>query len=260
MKECLFCHHELTTRLNHKRQKTKEHIFPMWLLEEFELKGKLLTFSNLEAKRQDGQSAQLTPPLPIRELTLNKWVLGNICASCNNGWLSELENSTKPDLIALIEGGASKIQNGTKLAGWIAKTAYILSCYLTPPVGGLPKSWGDELYLSRGNLPSDTAVFFTDAIDPSYWFSIPSTFEIRSRDKYSAQRVSKHSAKIIFQIGRISFQVVWSKTASCIVHYPAHSTLIASTKSIQPEFGERVPKHLNTGAVFQFMMSNALNV
>ncbi len=258
MKKCLFCHSDLVTTSDHPQQRTNEHIFPKWLLERYGIKKMQLAFSFLEAHSEDGISLQLTPPETRRSLSLNAFLLGNICASCNNGWMSELEERTKPDLIALHDGTPAKIEDKNSLSIWCAKTSFVLSSYLRPNVGALPENWGELLYARPSNLPDNTAVFYSPITSTRYWFSIPSTHEIRASNQADAQRAWRCSSKVVFQIGRAAFQVVWSNGATEFSHRTADSILINATIQVSPEFGVSIRNAGISDDLFVFMMSNSI--
>ena len=52
----------------------------------------------------------------------------NVCAECNNGWMSEIENSTKDILVPMIDGQSMSLDLDAqrKLASWTCKTAMVM--------------------------------------------------------------------------------------------------------------------------------------
>jgi hypothetical protein len=97
-----------------------------------------------------------------RRLAADALVEGRVCGTCNNGWMSSLENRAKPILIPLIDGQRSIFGFTTDerlvLARWAAKTAYALnsSSNLEDKVSA---SQPQELRASVTCLPSGVAVF-----------------------------------------------------------------------------------------------------
>ncbi|HEY6347202.1 MAG TPA: hypothetical protein VIY49_37400 [Bryobacteraceae bacterium] len=70
-------------------------------------------------------------PLHMREHTIGGFKCGRVCAGCNNGWMSKLEDDIKAILIGVIEG--SRPLNGLNenerflLARWTLKTVAALN-------------------------------------------------------------------------------------------------------------------------------------
>jgi hypothetical protein len=94
---------------------TEEDVFPIWLQRHL---------ASLA-----GQSGQLHP---------NRWpmITVPVCARCNNGWLSVLENDVsrivKPMLVA--ESATLSAPERVLVATWAAKIALLLDCFGTNPV------------------------------------------------------------------------------------------------------------------------------
>jgi hypothetical protein len=114
---CLFCGGSLSGE-----QRTREHIFPRWLLRRYEW-GK------------DGIAPMHASPdfelISGRIHRLSDLVEGRICRDCNGGWMSRLEVEVQPILTPLIDAtrplesndGAARLV----LARWAAKSAYVLN-------------------------------------------------------------------------------------------------------------------------------------
>jgi hypothetical protein len=102
---------------------SREHVFARWLLEELE---SLDAPINLYRGFGDGTSKQ--ERVAIR---LDSFKLKRVCTDCNNGWMSHLEETTKPILLGLIKGGrplsALEEEERRILARWAGKTAIIES-------------------------------------------------------------------------------------------------------------------------------------
>lgn len=67
---------------------------------------------------------------PYRQtISLQSFILRRICEGCNNGWMSRLEDSVKPTIVALMKGerGLSELSEDERrrLARWGAKTAIV---------------------------------------------------------------------------------------------------------------------------------------
>lgn len=98
------------------RERTNEHGFAEWLLDEFPAKGKVI--HTVSGGRDQ----------PIkRRWTANKLAAktGKVCKTCNSGWMSNLEVAVRPFLGSLIRGnGRTFYKDGQRLlAAWAVKTA-----------------------------------------------------------------------------------------------------------------------------------------
>lgn len=102
---------------------SQEHVFSHWLLQELQY---LDAPIGLFRAYGDGSSKQMRA-----EIKLDSFKLKRVCAACNNGWMSHLEDTVKPILWGLIKGG--RLLNSLEeeerriLARWVGKTATIES-------------------------------------------------------------------------------------------------------------------------------------
>jgi hypothetical protein len=106
---------------------TREHIFPFWLREAVGGGG---TATHFRA------AAGVAPP-PIGEhLEYERsweaedaeFVVRAVCASCNNGWMNDLDHAVMPIVVPLIRNDAPPIADDerTLLATWATKIALLL--------------------------------------------------------------------------------------------------------------------------------------
>lgn len=119
MKECIFCGLKLT-----KYNKSKEHVIPRWIIESLDfskskISGKHTSFPN-------------NPEIIYNQRShdINSFVLGNICKFCNNNWMSEIENSIKPILLAVLDDRSPTILSKEQcilFSKWAYKTAITIN-------------------------------------------------------------------------------------------------------------------------------------
>jgi hypothetical protein len=119
MKQCLFC----CTRLT-KDNRAKEHVIPLWILRRLDATGEMVSGRNWTYPNE---------PMKIiderRQIASSK-VFGEICKSCNCGWMSNLEADVTPIIEALWNVEAPTILiNGQchTLARWFFKTACVMN-------------------------------------------------------------------------------------------------------------------------------------
>jgi hypothetical protein len=107
-RSCVFC--GSTSNL------TREHVLPDWLSEI----GLDLTPSG----HQFGRLNKVPRQWSARPFTTK---VRMVCATCNNGWLSVLENAAKPMLAPLIRGESRRVpyDDQALIAAWTCKTAIV---------------------------------------------------------------------------------------------------------------------------------------
>lgn len=111
---CWFCDRTAGTR-------SKEHIFPQWLLKHH------------GAMDERVRPIRISMPLggvvasERGERPLRAHFNGEVCATCNNGWMSSLEGSAMPILTQIPRLGRISDDEAITLARWFAKTAVNLN-------------------------------------------------------------------------------------------------------------------------------------
>ncbi len=144
---CLFCAENLSG------VRSREHVFSQWLLDELKIRAEQV--SAVHTFQTEGLASE--PEVrSIRSLTLENIREGRICAHCNNGWMSDLENSCKGTLLDLIHGRRQPAQLSETecllVARWAAKTAYMLNSSANFPIKAPPEHL-KELYQNARDLP-----------------------------------------------------------------------------------------------------------
>jgi len=159
---CFFCGHELQSKsMSAKATATDEDIVPRWLQKD-------LGIANESVSPLLMQNAGRRP-LNIRRHTIGSFKAGRVCAGCNNGWMSQLENAAKPILIALIEGTRSfpdlDRDERFAIARWTLKTAAALnrsSIYGSPKLENSRPVPNEHLRkLADGKMPTEALVVGT---------------------------------------------------------------------------------------------------
>ena len=108
MKSCLLC-------LRADRPMTREHVFAHWLVRR--VHGGRLIASN--ASR--GGTLSTTAPVRIAGVT------AAVCAECNAGWMSTLEDSFRRAVFARPQVGTLQAADRITLSRWFTKTAVLLA-------------------------------------------------------------------------------------------------------------------------------------
>jgi hypothetical protein len=105
---CIFCRQPITT-------KSDEHIFPQWLQEYLAIK---CDSPNIEREGTPDQSVE----------NFNSHVMREVCNTCNNDWMGQLETKAKSRVKRLLEDVTPHqlIVGDGVLLRWILKTAFTL--------------------------------------------------------------------------------------------------------------------------------------
>ena len=104
-KQCLFCENYANS---------KEDTFPLWLLE-------------IVGNRQDMRKAVSDLPIKIQKGS-SVLRIRTVCTTCNNGWMSKLEQDTIPVLRPLLVDLSVRLspEQQSLLASWAMKTGVVL--------------------------------------------------------------------------------------------------------------------------------------
>ena len=132
MRTCVFCD---TACVNDNY--SKEHIVAQWLQREMDI----LNDTVLQINGSDENI------ISIKSLVLNRLVDGCVCKSCNNGWMTELENENKAHITSLIrmidiekELHYLSFIDHLTFSKWVFKTAILLD-HVAKPVSNVPRSF-----------------------------------------------------------------------------------------------------------------------
>jgi hypothetical protein len=100
-------------------RRSKEHIFPRWMLDHFGAADEMVHPTRMTAF---GELASERPARPLRA-----HVNGEVCAGCNNGWMSSLETAAKGILTRRPLRQRIPSDEAEVLARWFIKTAVNLN-------------------------------------------------------------------------------------------------------------------------------------
>lgn len=138
---CIFC--ETPLRGGKLGNKSDEHIIPKWLQVEL---GVWADLSQEITTCGDDQEQ-------LRSHNLLAFVCGNVCRSCNEGWMSRLEVAVKPTLMSLVRQERSvtslSAEEAKVISFWAAKTAitYLNGCAapIIPPLAHCREIYFDQM-------------------------------------------------------------------------------------------------------------------
>ncbi|WP_437605229.1 hypothetical protein WMF20_29215 [Sorangium sp. So ce834] len=165
MKRCYFCDCKLSRRRG--GNVAMEHVIPDWLQSH-------LGFKNYPVRpKRIGFDEEFVYVLqsPTREEFADKerplsiLLQEDVCGSCNNGWMSDLERAVAPHLVALVDATRDVADLDSEaamiVARWALKTALALDS-ADPFVRYLPKEHARSVRVHANRLPEGVAVFGTN--------------------------------------------------------------------------------------------------
>lgn len=191
MRTCIFCH---------KKASTKEDAWPLWLMDQFPTS----RTSYMDAERGGqklGSWPVAKPKLPV------KW----ICATCNNGWMSSLENKAKPILESILNDKLNIIDAlcQSTLARWAVKTAIVLEC-LNPDRTMFYSDVERQLMGAAQSLPPRTSVWIAKCINQPNIYSAARDLRTTHDDN------GIHAYATTMAFGSLAFQIISIKTPATI--------------------------------------------
>jgi hypothetical protein len=224
-----------------------EHAFPLWVSRLFrERSGAPFTLNNT-----GGRSKRGLQRIPV--------VARSVCRSCNQGWMSEMEQRARPLLTPCILGESAiwGTSHQEKVATWAFKTALMLDRSSTEAHVAPPEHF-DHLWLNR--TPPKTVLVSVGRYVP-----------LAGEDQFAVTSTADHghpsiegSYRLTFSIGQMIFMVhgrsgtddrglsvaMWGKHRSGL-HVPLTNTFTRLWPSTSPAFQWPSPDGftLNTEAV-----------
>ena len=119
---CMFCREKATT---------KEDVWPLWLMKRFPTS----SMGRIDAERGGQKLGNWLTAKPRLKV---KW----LCASCNNGWMSTLENETKPVLESILDDKSKELYAPAQLtiARWAVKPLWFSRPSIRIDLGFTPKT------------------------------------------------------------------------------------------------------------------------
>jgi len=203
---CLYCGEDL------KGVRSQEHVFPQWLLDELELRSKQVSAVHLYQPEEQDADAQV---LSVRSLIYEKIREGRICARCNNGWMSGLEQGCQGILRDMIYGRRLPEQLSEAeclfVARWATKTAYVLNSSANYTIK-VPVEQLRELRECSTGLPWGVVVVGTTSpFFESGWFQ-STRWQLCAPDNLTSRiagLMDTRTYKIGVQFGHMILIVVW---------------------------------------------------
>ena len=151
LSNCIFCGVAMTqSSLQQLDSRTKEHVYARWF-RDYVVNDKVKMFTS------DGSTATFH-----QQTELEKFWNRSVCAKCNNGWMSLLEEAVDP-IIDKLTGGIDFNQltpaEVEVLARWTGKTSVVLG-YLTPSPVVVPE-FIRRTFLPESPTPPHMRLFYS---------------------------------------------------------------------------------------------------
>ena len=109
-----------------------EHIFPKWLQEQFPKRHSMTVHTLTRPEQNESPvDAKMQERIAVRKADPYDIQVRNVCEGCNNGWMSELQNLTKPLIEEIATGHLRDLsdEERTIVARWAAMTSISLQSH-----------------------------------------------------------------------------------------------------------------------------------
>jgi hypothetical protein len=138
-----------------------------------------------------------------------KW----LCGSCNNGWMSRLENEAKPIVESILDGKLEDLDASVQstLALWAVKTTMVLEAVDPNRLWFYSVDERQRMRAARA-LPQRTFVWIAKCIDQPNLYSAAK--DLRTRTVLGDDNV--HAFVMTMAFGSLAFQVVTIRTPATI--------------------------------------------
>lgn len=195
-KLCVFCADSLNSE-----NRSKEHVIPQWLLNFLGIREEIIEPTHFSS---DGKTQSK------RNHTLEGLLAGQVCESCNGGWMSKLEQEAIPILKPLINGERIVVELTDRerqiMGRWTAKTAYALNSSSNYQKN-VPLEHYKFIRTNTESLPNKVSSFAQQhyGTRPFYWIQSPIWILHGDSDKLDdiGLELTNSSYKIAFQFGKL---------------------------------------------------------
>jgi len=146
LRQCLFCESDANSG---------EHMFPLWLLRRFD------TPSGVRVSLERGSRQ-----LPEWKMACHDHRVRFVCTACNNGWMSNLENSAKPVLERLLSDQSTVLdpKDQSIIAAWSAKCAMVFEVLRDGKEYFYTAEDRSDLK-TRQNVPNHTVIYVAKCVE-----------------------------------------------------------------------------------------------
>jgi hypothetical protein len=195
---CIFCG---------KQGGNREHIVGRWMLRDLGLYSQKFKIG-FGMQRPDGGMDEIKAPQP-----LGSFVTDQICANCNNGWMSQLEDAAKPLLTPLFQDSLpaddrplfqTLFLHSHTLAQWLLKTACTFGVKMSAPV---PEDICHALYAKR-IAPEITADISVNK-ELGLYIGMSREWNIVKNEKLECMRCGNRSFRLVWQVRHLAMRVMY---------------------------------------------------
>lgn len=158
---------------------SKQHIFPDWInrliTQVNEHSQTVIIADTSEQLVKKDYTIYVSPELRKKQGPLGSAKLRIVCKKCNNGWMSDLEQSVIPFLLPLIKGEKSEItqiESGL-LAQWIMMTT-IMHEYTD--LNGISTTYEERQALVNGIIPPSWDIYIANSGESEWKFRRKQTY------------------------------------------------------------------------------------
>ncbi len=224
-KTCMFCG---------KSGGNEEHIVGKWILRDLGL-NKMKSRIGFGVQRKTGEMDEIEAPQPLSSFTTDA-----VCQTCNNTWMSQLENQVKPHLIPLLqtpwpENDHSLFQalflHGAIITRWLIKTASTFGDKMNVAV---PEEIRKELYKGR-ILPGIRTDFSCNAECGAY-IAMSRSWNCYDDETIEIKAYPARSFRFVWQLRHLAMRVSYFHGFEPFMTRPRHPVKLYPRFTIPPDY------------------------
>jgi hypothetical protein len=210
-----------------------EHIIGKWLLNDLDLYS-IKTKMGFGNQIKTGELDEIMQPQP-----LGSFVTDDICAKCNNGWMSQLESQVKPLLTPLLvdpwptndrEFLSGLFLKSHVISRWLLKTACTFGVKMSVEV---PDYIRGELYKDRLHPEIMADVSCNDQC--GFYVGMSRTWACRVEGKVDSMKIPDHSFRFVWQMRHLAMRVAFFPGCKKMMSRPRFPVRLAPKFCIPPD-------------------------
>jgi len=224
-KICMFCG---------KNGGNEEHIVGKWILRDLDLY-KTKTKIGFGLQRKTGEMDEIEAPQP-----LGSFKTDSVCETCNNTWMSQLENQVKPILTPLLQVPwpandkplfQSLFLHSAVITRWLIKTACTFGEKMSVAV---PKDIKMELF--KGRIRSGIRADFSCNAECGAYIGISRSWNCYIDEKIEVRELPARSFRFIWQLRHLAMRVSYFHDFEPFMTRPRHPVKLYPRFRIPPDY------------------------
>jgi hypothetical protein len=225
VKRCIFCG-------NHGGN--EEHIVPKWIVRDLGLYN-LKTRIGFGVQRASGEMDEIQAPQP-----LGAFVTDAVCETCNNKWMSQLENKVKPLLTPLLHEQwpaddrplfqALFLHSGL-ITQWLLKTACAFGEKMSVQI---PVDIRTALY--RKQITSEVMADLSYNTECGLYVGMSRSWNCYKDEKIEPRQIENRSFRFVWQLRHLAMRIAYFPGCEKMMTRPNYPVRLYPKFGISPDY------------------------